>query len=104
MSVRTAVSLQTRPDASQEGGDRLRRRGAVHGHDLLAVLVLDRGPLGGQLERRPHPLLRQADAPRRELGDLLGRPQRALEQPSSADDVGHEPDALRLLAVDAAGR
>ena len=64
----------------EERADRLGRRAAVQRHDLLAVLVLDRRLLGRDLERRPHALLGQADAPRRPGGDLLGRLERALEQ------------------------
>ena len=87
MSVRTAVSPRTRPGASpgtRRSPPAARRR--ARRHDLLAVLVLDRRLLGGHLERRPHALLRQPDAPGRPGGDLLGRLERALEQPLVVDD------------------
>ena len=64
---------------SRNADDRLGDRRRVDRHDLLAVLVLDRGALGRKLERRPHPLLGQAHAPRRQRGDLLGGLERAVD-------------------------
>src|SRR5579871_4737725 len=76
----------------EERGDRLGRRDAERGHDLLAVLVLDGGLLGGNLERRPGALLGQPHAPGRERGDLLGGCERTPGQRVVLDDVGEEPD------------
>ena len=88
----------SRKAAIASGGARAEGR-----HDLLAVLVLDRRLLGGDLERRPHALLGELHSPRRERGDLLGRLERALGERVLRDDVGDEADAQRLLGVERAG-
>src|SRR3954470_22174067 len=88
----------------QERADRLRQRSPMRRHDLLAVLVLDRRPFGGQLERGPHALLGQPHAPRRQGGDLLGGLKRPVEQRVVIDHGRDEPDALGLLDVHAAAR
>ena len=64
----------------EERADGLGDALAERRHDLLAVLVLDRGLLGGDLEGAPHAALGQAHAPRRERGDLLGGLHGAREQ------------------------
>src|SRR6201994_2188382 len=71
-------------------------------HDLLAVLVFDGRELGGHLQRRPHPALRQAHAERRERGDLRRGFDGALGQDGLSDDVGDEPDPQRPLGIYAA--
>ena len=87
----------------QERGDRLGRRDAERGHDLLAVLVLDRRAQRRDLERRPHALLGQADAPGRPGRDLLGRLDRVTEQRVAGVDRRDQPDPLGLLGGHAPG-
>src|SRR5436190_3422041 len=103
--ARLAASvLKPRRALLQERAHRIRRRGSVRRHDLLAVLVLDRRSLGRQLERRPHALLGQPHAPWRQGGDLLGGLQRPIAQPVVVDHRRNEPDPLGLVGVDAAAR
>src|SRR5690349_13135096 len=62
--ISLAASVRERRLALLEvGADRFLRSDALQAHDLLAVLVFDCGLLR-DLERGPHPLLRQPDAPR----------------------------------------
>src|SRR5271165_6752028 len=79
----------------QERLDRLGHRAAEGRHDLLAVLVLDRRLLRGDLERAPHPPLGEPHAPGGQRGDLRGRLQRVLDQAAVAHHVGHEADPQR---------
>src|SRR5437763_10268861 len=84
-----ASVLELRRALLQERGDRLRRRRAERRHDLLAVLVLDGGLLGGDLARGPHAPLREPHPPRCERGDLPRRPACPLAQRPAVDDVRH---------------
>src|SRR5207253_10102923 len=88
----------------EERADRLGNGLAERRHDLLAILVLDGGLLGGDLERAPHAALGEAHSPRRERGDLRGALQGAFEQARVLDDLRDEPDRERLLRADAAAR
>src|SRR5947207_7295850 len=56
-------------------------------HDLLAVLVLDRRLLTRDLERGPHSLLGEADAPGGPGGDLLRGLERAGHDLTVLDHV-----------------
>src|SRR5437868_13149242 len=47
----------------QKGADRLGHGTAEGAHDLLTVLVFDRRPLCGDLQRAPHPALGQPHSP-----------------------------------------
>src|SRR5205823_9305910 len=82
----------------EEGRYGLSRSPAMDRHDLLPILVLDRGLLGGNLERRPHALLGQPDAPGRPGRDLLGCLQRPLHEAIVLQDLRHESDPLGLVA------
>src|SRR5437588_1819676 len=78
----------------EECGHRLWNRGRVNGHYLLSVFVLDCGPLGGDLKRRPHPLFGQANAPRGERGDLTGSLESTVEHSAVVFGADGQADAL----------
>ena len=55
----------------------------------------------GNLERRPHALLGEPDAPWRPGSDLLGSLHRSLQQPFVIYDVRDQPDARGFVGVEA---